>query len=154
MKRQEVNSAKLVQIVLDESQSQREGRQIEWKVGNLPVCHGDPALLKQVWVNLICNAIKYTRGREPAVIEIGCNRKENENVYFVRDNGAGFDMKYADKLFGVFQRLHRADQFEGTGVGLAIVQRIVNRHGGRVWAEAEVNHGATFYFTLEGEKTP
>ena len=151
MKRQEVNSARLVQIVLDESQSQREGRQIELNAGNLPVCHGDPALLKQVWVNLIYNAIKYTRGREPSVIEIGCIRKENENVYFVKDNGAGFDMKYADKLFGVFQRLHRADQFEGTGVGLAIVQRIVNRHGGRAWAEAEVNRGATFYFTLERE---
>jgi PAS domain S-box-containing protein len=166
--RQKVNSASLVQIVLDELQPQREGRQIELKVGNLPVCQGDPALLKQVWVNLISNAIKYTRGREPAVIEIGCtenvegreSRVESQSaststldsrpstVFFVRDNGAGFDMRYADKLFGVFQRLHRADEFEGTGVGLAIVQRIVHRHGGRVWADAAPGRGATFYFTL------
>ncbi len=171
MKRQEVDSAKLVQIVLDESQPQRENRRFELNVGNLPVCLGDAALLKQVWVNLIYNAIKYTRGREPAVIEIGCLESDGGRVtgdgtdvsaspatchpspvtFFVRDNGAGFDMRYADKLFGVFQRLHRADEFEGTGVGLAIVQRIVHRHGGRIWADAAVGRGATFYFTLEGE---
>lgn len=109
------------------------------------------ALLKQVWVNLISNAVKYTRGRDPAIVGIGCNRKDNENVYYVRDNGTGFDMQYAHKLFGVFQRLHRADEFEGTGVGLAIVQRIIHRHGGRIWVQAEVNRGATFYFTFEGE---
>jgi len=146
--RQNVNTVKLVQNVLDELRPQREGRQLEIQIGNLPVCHGDPALLKQIWVNLVSNAIKYTRGREPAIVEIGCARENNENVFFVRDNGAGFDMQYANKLFGVFQRLHRADEFEGTGVGLAIVQRIVHRHGGRVWAKAEVNHGATFYFTI------
>jgi PAS domain S-box-containing protein len=149
--RQSVNMAKLTQNVLDELKPQLDGRRIEIKVGELPVCHGDTALLKQIWVNLISNAIKYTRGRETAIVEIGCTHENSENVYFVRDNGAGFDMQYANKLFGVFQRLHRADEFEGTGVGLAIVQRIVHRHGGRVWAEAKVNEGAAFYFTLEGE---
>jgi light-regulated signal transduction histidine kinase (bacteriophytochrome) len=109
----------------------------------------DVALIKQVFVNLIANAVKYTRPRDPAQVEIGCAREENgEAVLFVRDNGVGFDMKYADKLFGVFQRLHHADEFEGTGVGLANVQRIITRHGGRIWAEAALNGGATFYFTL------
>jgi PAS domain S-box-containing protein len=150
--RQTADTAKLVQKSLDELKPQHNDRRLEIKVGELPACHGDPALLKQVWVNLISNAIKYTRGRDPAIVEIGCNRDANENVYFVRDNGAGFDMQYADKLFGVFQRLHRADEFEGTGVGLAIVQRIVHRHGGSVWAQAAVDRGATFYFTLAGEK--
>jgi PAS domain S-box-containing protein len=151
MSRQPVDSVKLVQTVLGESGPQREGRQIEVNVGNLPDCSGDPALLKQIWVNLISNAIKYTRGRAPAVIEIGCERKATGDIFFVRDNGTGFNMHYAGKLFGVFQRLHRADEFEGTGVGLAIVQRIVHRHGGRIWAEAEEGRGATFYFTLAGD---
>jgi PAS domain S-box-containing protein len=149
--RQSVNTVRLAQNVLDELKPQLDGRRIEIKVGELPACHGDPALLKQVWVNLISNAVKYTRGREPAMVEIGCTRDHGENIFFVRDNGAGFDMQYADKLFGVFQRLHCAGEFEGTGVGLAIVQRIIHRHGGRVWAQAEVDRGATFYFTLEGE---
>ena len=151
IRRHDVDTAKLVQTVLDESAAQREGRQIEIKVGQLPACQGDHALLKQVWINLVSNAIKYTRGRERAVIEIGRDRKGDETVFFVRDNGAGFDMQYAHKLFGVFQRLHRADQFEGPGVGLAIVQHILHRHGGRIWCEAELNIGATFYFTPQGE---
>jgi PAS domain S-box-containing protein len=146
--RQAVNSTRIVNEVLDELKPQREGRQIEIKIGELPECHGDAGLLQQIWANLISNAIKYTRGREPAIIEIGCAQENGEDVFFVRDNGAGFDMQYANKLFGVFQRLHRDDQFEGTGVGLAIVQRIVHRHGGRVWAQAEENRGATFYFTI------
>ncbi len=150
MSRQVVDSAKLVQAVLDESVSERAGQQIKVQVGKLPACHGDPVLLKQVWANLISNAFKYTRGRKPAVVKIGCDHKKNEDIYFVRDNGAGFDMRYAHKLFAVFQRLHSAEEFEGTGVGLAIVQRIVHRHGGRVWAEAEPDKGATFYFTLNG----
>jgi PAS domain S-box-containing protein len=149
--RRSINTVKVVQNVLDELKPQWAGRQVEIKVGELPVCHGDPALLKQVWVNLISNAVKYTLGREPAIVQIGCTREKGGDIFFVRDNGAGFDMRYADKLFGVFQRLHRLDEFEGTGVGLAIVQRIVHRHGGRVWAHAELNHGATFHFTLEGE---
>jgi PAS domain S-box-containing protein len=153
MRHEDVDSLKLVQNVLDESALQREGRQIDIRLGELPACHGDAALLRQVWVNLISNAIKYTGRREAAVIEIGCERKDNEDVFFVRDNGTGFNMKYADKLFGVFQRLHRADEFEGTGVGLAITQRIVHRHGGRIWADAAEGRGATFRFTVEGEKT-
>jgi signal transduction histidine kinase len=152
--RQDVNMLKLVQDVLEELKSQRAGRQIEISVGNLPSCQGDLSLLKQIWVNLISNAVKYTRERAPAIIEIGCTREKGGHIYFIRDNGAGFDMQYANKLFGVFQRLHRSDEFEGTGVGLAIVQRIVHRHNGSVWAQAELNRGATFYFTLEeGKKT-
>jgi PAS domain S-box-containing protein len=151
---QPVNTARLVQNVVDELKPAWDGRRIEIKTDELPACHGDPALLKQVWVNLVSNAVKYTREREPAIIEIGCTRENGENVYFVRDNGAGFDMQYAHKLFGVFQRLHRADEFEGTGVGLAIVQRIIHRHGGRIWPQAAVGRGATFYFTLEGKNKP
>ncbi|MDB6123643.1 MAG: hypothetical protein JWQ71_2636 [Pedosphaera sp.] len=152
LKRQQVSTAKLVQDVLAEFTTQREDRRIEMQTGTLPDCWGDRALLKQVWVNLLSNAIKYTRGREPAVIEIGCVADNGEDVFFVRDNGTGFDMQYADKLFGVFQRLHLAEDFEGTGVGLAIVQRIIHRHGGRVWAEAELGRGATFRFTLAPKK--
>lgn len=125
-------------------------RAIEWKVEPLPPVRGDSAMLRQVLVNLIGNAVKYTRGRNPAVIEIGCSgREEGRLIFHVRDNGAGFDMKYADKLFGVFQRLHRADEFEGTGIGLASVRRIVSRLGGRTWAEGWPNAGAVFYFSLK-----
>jgi signal transduction histidine kinase len=148
LKKQEVNTGKLVRRVLEELEPQQEGRQVEIRIADLPACQGDPALLSQVWVNLLSNALKYSRQRQPAAIEIGCKSEQDENLYFVRDNGAGFDMRYAHKLFGVFQRLHGADEFEGTGVGLAIVQRVVHRHGGRVWAEAEVDKGATFYFAL------
>ncbi len=139
----------LVQSALNELVSQREGRQIDLRIESLPECEGDPALLKQVWVNLLSNALKYSRKRETAVIEIGCTTEDGIHAYFVRDNGAGFDMRYAHKLFGVFQRLHRAEDYEGTGVGLAIVQRVIHRHGGRVWAESVVDQGSTFHFTLE-----
>lgn len=138
----------LVRQVLDELSKEREGRQVEVHVAELPDCVGDRLLLKQVFVNLLANAFKFTRGKENAMIEIGCQKQHSKNIYFVRDNGAGFDMEYANKLFGVFQRLHNREQFEGTGIGLSIVQRIIHRHGGKIWAEAEVNKGATFYFTL------
>jgi PAS domain S-box-containing protein len=146
--KRKVDTANLVGMLLEELNPQLGCREIEIKVGYLPPCQGDATLLKQVWMNLLSNAIKYSRRRERAVIEIGCVSKNGEKVYMVRDNGAGFDMTYADKLFGVFQRLHRSDEFEGTGVGLAIVKRVISRHGGRVWAEAELERGATFFFTL------
>ena len=147
LKKQIVPTAGLVAKILRDQAS--DGRSVSVTVGELPDVWGDPALLKQVLVNLIDNAFKYTQTREGARIEIGSRRVEGEQVIFVRDNGVGFDMQYAGKLFGVFQRLHRAEDFEGTGVGLAIVQRIIQRHGKRVWAEAAVDQGATFYFTVE-----
>jgi light-regulated signal transduction histidine kinase (bacteriophytochrome) len=148
LKRQRVECTDLVRQVLVELGSEYAGRRVDIAIGDLPSCQADPALLKQVLVNLCTNALKFTRYREVAVIEIGCLKADGESVYFVKDNGVGFDMQYVGKLFGVFQRLHRANEFDGTGVGLAIVQRIISRHGGRVWAEAAVNQGATFYFTL------
>jgi signal transduction histidine kinase len=145
---QSVAQVDLVRQVLRDLSQDQEGRHVEIAIGELPSCQADPALLKQVWMNLITNALKYTRKHDIARIEIGYQEIGEERTYFVRDNGVGFDMHYADKLFGVFQRLHRAEDYEGTGVGLAIVQRIIRRHDGRVWAEAEVEKGATFYFTL------
>ncbi len=148
----------VVKDVLTILEPEIAGRQIEWKIAELPFVECDPVLIQQVFQNLIGNALKYSRPRSPAVIEIGQMtdiRKIQENgspVFFVRDNGVGFNMKYADKLFGVFQRLHRAEDFEGTGVGLATVQRIVQKHGGEIWAEAELDRGATFYFTLGARK--
>ena len=150
LNRRPVEPAELVHQALQTLSLEQAGRQVEIVVGEqLPPCQGDPGLLLQVWVNLLSNALKFTRPREAARIEIGCQVKENgERVYYVQDNGTGFDMRYADKLFGVFQRLHSADEFEGTGVGLALVQRIILRHGGRIWADAQPDVGATFYFTL------
>lgn len=138
----------IVQEVLRELQAETRERQIEWLVGNLPFVECDPVLMRQVFANLLSNAVKYTRTRPRAVIEVGSCGSNGATGVFVRDNGVGFSMKYADKLFGIFQRLHRQEDFEGTGVGLATVQRIIHRHGGRVWAEAELDRGATFYFTL------
>ena len=121
---------------------------LQLKVETLPSAYGDPAMIRQVFFNLLANAIKFSRSRENAVIEIGFEAGEDDHTYYVRDNGVGFDMNHVDKLFGVFQRLHNGDQFEGTGIGLAIVQRIIHRQGGQVWAEGETGKGATFYFTL------
>jgi PAS domain S-box-containing protein len=142
--------AALVNAVLDDLRAEQSGRQVELQIGEMPACEADATLLKQVYANLLSNALKYTRGREPAVIEVGWRKEGDAGVYFVRDNGAGFDMRYSSKLFGVFQRLHSIEEFEGAGVGLAIVHRIVHRHGGRIWVEAQVNDGATFHFTLGG----
>lgn len=151
LSRRTVDMGKLVRVALDELEPARRGRRVDVEIGDLPACVGDPAMLKQVWLNLLSNALKYTQKRERARIEVGCARNTGADAFFVRDNGTGFDMRYAGKLFGVFQRLHRSDEYEGTGVGLAIVQRIIHRHGGRVWAEAELERGATFHFTLAKE---
>lgn len=147
---QTVSTAGMVNACLADLKGMRKNRHVTINVGELPDCEADASLLKQVWLNLLANALKYTRKRDAAVITIGSERETGTDSYFVQDNGAGFDMKYADKLFGVFQRLHLADDYEGTGVGLALVQRIVQRHGGTVWAEAKLNLGATFHFTLTG----
>jgi PAS domain S-box-containing protein len=146
-----VAPAQLVREALDLLRPEQEGRNVQLTVGDLPDCQGDRGLLRQVFVNLLANALKFTRPRDPAIIEVSCRRRDGEDVFFVRDNGVGFDMRYVAKLFGVFQRLHRAEDYAGTGIGLATVQRIVRRHGGRVWAEGEVDQGATFYFTLNPE---
>jgi len=139
----------LVKGVVSEIAPDTQSRKIVWRIGSLPNCHGDPSMLRLVFANLISNAVKFTRTREPAVIEIGSlNQSPNEIVVFVKDNGVGFNMKYQDKLFGVFQRLHSQEAFEGTGIGLATVQRIVHRHSGRVWGEGTIDHGATFYVAL------
>lgn len=151
LRRQEVDHRALVDQVLVEFEAELAGRQIDWNLGPLPPTRGDASLLKQVWVNLLSNAIKFTARRERAVIRVGFRTEKGEGIYFVTDNGAGFNMRYAQRLFGVFNRLHRADEFPGTGVGLAIVQRIVQRHGGRIWAEAVPEEGATFHFTLGAE---
>jgi light-regulated signal transduction histidine kinase (bacteriophytochrome) len=144
-----VNLDQLLKDVLGELRQETQGRDIVWKIDTLPVCYGDRSMLRLVLVNLLSNAVKFTRTRRQAHIEIGCtDGSKDEIVVFVRDNGAGFDMKYVKKLFGVFQRLHPTEAFEGTGIGLATVQRIIHRHGGHVRAEGVVDQGATFYFSI------
>jgi chemotaxis family two-component system sensor kinase Cph1 len=128
------------------------GRIIEWEIADLPPVYVDKALFRQVWTNLLDNAVKYTRRREKARISVGCMESPGEITFSIRDNGAGFDMRYAEKLFGIFQRLHFSEDFEGTGIGLANVKRIIDRHGGRIWAEGELGKGATFWFTLPHKK--
>jgi signal transduction histidine kinase len=144
-----VNLDQLVKEAMGEVQQETHGREIEWKIDHLPICYGDRSMLRLVLVNLLSNAVKFTRARAKAEIEVGCGKgNADEVVVFVKDNGAGFDMKYVDKLFGVFQRLHHVDAFEGTGIGLATVQRIIQRHGGKVRAEGALDRGATFYFSV------
>ena len=143
-----VDLTALARSVFDECAAQAPERQLQFTLEPLPAVQGDPSMLRQVLMNLISNAIKYTRPRNPAKIEMGCRLEGDEKIYYVKDNGVGFDPKYVDKLFGVFQRLHTEEEFEGNGVGLALVQRVIHRHGGRVWAEAKINEGATLSFTL------
>jgi light-regulated signal transduction histidine kinase (bacteriophytochrome) len=151
--RAELNKTKfaltdLVKSCIRDLQQECEERKVEWKIGELPDVLADPALLRQVIANLLANALKYSRTRKVSVVEVGSHSKRKEHTVFVKDNGVGFDPRYSHKLFGVFQRLHRSSEFEGTGIGLANVRRIIARHGGRTWAESELDKGATFYFSL------
>jgi light-regulated signal transduction histidine kinase (bacteriophytochrome) len=153
LRKQHVLPAEVARGALAELAPQQADRVVEIIIPELGACEADPALLRQVYVNLLSTALKYTSKRAVGHIEAGYRQTDNGVVYFVKDDGAGFDMRYADKLFGVFQRLHRAEEYEGTGVGLAIVQRIDHRHGGRIWAEAAPDQGATFSFTLGEDQT-
>ncbi|MGH8176132.1 MAG: sensor histidine kinase [Steroidobacter sp.] len=150
LKREPTSLGALVDQALNQLGPDASGREIDWRIGALPTTTCDPGLMLQVFVNLIGNAMKYSRGRSHIRIEIGTDAEGGENHIFIRDNGVGFDMRYAGKLFGAFQRLHRQDEFEGAGVGLAIAHRIIERHGGRIWADAAVGEGAVFRFTLAG----
>jgi light-regulated signal transduction histidine kinase (bacteriophytochrome) len=152
MRKQSLQVSQLVNPIVEELRREQGDRHIEVRLGPLLDCQADPSLLRQVFVNLLSNAFKFTRSRDPAIIEIGSREEGPERIYFIRDNGIGFNMQYADKLFGVFQRFHGDEEFEGTGVGLSIVARIVQRHGGRVWAEGKPDEGATFYFTLPSDR--
>jgi len=144
----DINMEELAKAVFGEIQAANRDRQLLLELHHLPVAFADPAMIRQVLYNLISNAFKFTRPRQNPAVEIGFRADGNQHTYYVRDNGIGFDMQYSNKLFGVFQRLHAVEEFEGTGVGLALVQRIVLRHGGRVWGEGKMNDGATFYFSL------
>jgi len=148
MKPSDIDMRELAKVVFEELKSIIPEQTVLLDIKTLPPARGDPSMIRQVFVNLLSNAIKFTRPKGAGVVEIGCMVKENQDIYYVKDNGVGFDIQYAGKLFGVFQRHHTVDEFEGTGVGLAIVQRIIHRHGGRVWAEGKANEGATFYFFL------
>jgi signal transduction histidine kinase/HAMP domain-containing protein len=147
----DIDMEKLAKTMFEELNLEPDKVRAQFNVKPLPHARGDQGMIRQVFANLLQNAIKFTRLKEDAAIEVGGYREDSHNVYYVKDNGAGFDMRYKDKLFGVFQRLHSGEEFEGTGIGLAIVQRIINRHGGRIWAEGKVNEGATFYFVLPSE---
>jgi len=148
MKPSDIDMGELAKAIFKELRSIIPEQTLLLDIKALPPARGDPSMIRQVFVNLLSNAIKFTRPKGAGVIEIGCMVKENQDIYYVKDNGVGFDLQYAGKLFGVFQRHHTVDEFEGTGVGLAIVQRIIQRHGGQVWAEGKINEGAIFYFSL------
>ena len=148
LQKEPISPAEIAKRALEQLRPEREGRNLQISVADLPACEADSTLLQQVFANLLSNALKYSRQRDPAVIEVGSRTENGEAIYFVRDNGAGFAMAHSKKLFGVFERLHHADEFAGIGIGLSIVKRIIERHGGRIWAEAEVGKGATFSFTL------
>jgi light-regulated signal transduction histidine kinase (bacteriophytochrome) len=150
--KRQVDLERLVRTVVEELRPQHAHPGLRIQIGTLPSAWADPSLLQQVVVNLLSNAFKFIQNRESALVEIGCLPQPDETAYFVRDNGVGFDMAHASKLFAPFQRLHRSEDYEGTGVGLSIVQRIVERHGGRIWAESAPDKGATFFFTLEAPK--
>ncbi len=148
IRKSSIDLAAMARQVFEQLREQEPERDLQLTVQELPQAWGDPSLINQVMMNLLGNAIKYTRAKKTANLEVGGYLQGQETIYYVRDNGIGFDPRYADKLFGVFQRLHGDQEYEGTGVGLAIVQRIIYRHGGRVWAEGKAGEGATFYFTL------
>jgi len=149
MRVESVDLGELVREVIRECEPETRGRSVNWHIADLPLVTGDRAMLRVVFVNLISNAVKFTRPRPQAEVEIGSmTDPDAATVVFVRDNGVGFDMSYTDKLFGVFQRLHRSDEFEGTGIGLANVRRVIHRHGGKTWAEGHIGQGATFFFSL------
>jgi PAS domain S-box-containing protein len=143
-----IDMTELAREAFHEVRNGDEGRDVQFKLAELPPAIGDRLLLRQVFINLFSNALKFTRGKDPAIVEVGFHTEDDQNIFYVKDNGAGFDMQYVDKLFGVFQRLHAVTEFEGTGLGLAIVQRVVSRHGGRVWAEGRLEKGASIYFSL------
>jgi signal transduction histidine kinase len=152
LEKSNVEMTGLARVVMYELLQLEPGRSVEVTIGHLAAAQGDHALIRQVFANLISNALKFTRHQPKPAVEIGWDRDGNEDIYYVRDNGVGFDMRYVTRLFGIFQRLHRAEKFEGTGAGLAIVQRIIHRHGGHVWAEGKINEGATFYFALPRDR--
>jgi len=154
IRREQVLPAALVREVLEDLETARAGRQVEILVEEMPVQSADPGYLRQVFFNLLSNALKFTRSQEKARIQVGCREEDGRTAFFVRDNGIGFDMRNANRLFTPFQRMHRSEEYEGSGVGLAIVQRIVRRHGGRIWVETQPDQGATFCFTLEAGSSP
>jgi light-regulated signal transduction histidine kinase (bacteriophytochrome) len=145
---QPVDTDALVRGIIQDIESKMEGGRVEWKIGNLPYIDCDSSLIKQVFFNLFSNAVKFTRSGSMAVVEVDTMHKDGALVFFIRDNGVGFDMKYADRLFGIFQRLHAQNEFEGIGAGLAIVRQIIQKHCGTIWAESAINRGTTFFFTL------
>ncbi len=152
LQRRPVDMAGLVENARNQLGPDAARPTLRWEIGALPAASGDPELLQLVWINLLSNALKYSSRQAEPRIEVGTQTTDEKLVFFVRDNGVGFDMRYAGKLFNVFQRLHRQDEFEGIGVGLALVRRVIERHGGRVWAESKLNEGATFYFCIGEER--